>query len=142
MEKNGQFRFTPPTHALAAFHQALMEHAAEGGVKARGARYWANRDVLVGAMRELGFETLLEDQQSGPIIQTFLTPADSNFSFEPFYEALRARGFAIYPGKLTERDTFRIGTIGQLDETVMRHAVAAIRDVLAEMGGTSGAPAR
>ena len=141
MEKNGQFRFTPPTHALAAFHQALMEHAAEGGVKARGARYWANRDVLVGAMRELGFETLLDDQQSGPIIQTFLTPADGHFSFEPFYEALRARGFAIYPGKLTERDTFRIGTIGQLDETVMRQAVAAIRDVLAEMGVTSGAPA-
>jgi 2-aminoethylphosphonate-pyruvate transaminase len=142
MEKNGQFRFTPPTHALAAFHQALMEHAAEGGVKARGGRYWANRDVLVGAMRELGFETLLDDEQSGPIIQTFLTPADSNFSFEPFYEALRSRGFAIYPGKLTERDTFRIGTIGQIDETIMRQAVAAIRDVLAEMGVTSGAPAR
>jgi 2-aminoethylphosphonate-pyruvate transaminase len=142
MEKNGQFRFTPPTHTLAAFHQALMEHAAEGGVKARGARYWANRDVLVSAMRELGFETLLRDEQSGPIIQTFLTPANPNFSFEPFYEALRLRGFAIYPGKLTERDTFRIGTIGQIDEDVMRRAVAAIRDVLAEMGVQSGAPVR
>jgi 2-aminoethylphosphonate-pyruvate transaminase len=142
MEKNGQFRFTPPTHALAAFHQALMEHAAEGGVKARGARYCTNRDVLVSAMRELGFETLLSDAESGPIIQTFLTPADPNFSFESFCEALRLRGFAIYPGKLTERDTFRIGTIGQIDETVMRHAVAAIRDVLADMAVTSGAPAR
>ena len=142
MEKNGQFRFTPPTHALAAFHQALVEHSKEGGVKGRGARYWANRDVLLRAMRELGFETLLPDEQSGPIIQTFLTPAHANFSFEPFYEALRLRGFAIYPGKLTERDTFRIGTIGQLDESVMRRAVAAIRDVLAEMGVESGAPAR
>ncbi|MFW6076602.1 MAG: 2-aminoethylphosphonate--pyruvate transaminase [Hyphomicrobiales bacterium] len=141
MEKNGQFRFTPPTHTLAAFHQALMEHASEGGVKARGARYWTNRDVLVAAMRDLGFETLLSDDQSGPIIQTFLTPADPNFSFEPFYEALRLRGFAIYPGKLTKRDTFRIGTIGQIDEAVMRQAVAAIRDVMAEMGVTSGAPA-
>ena len=142
MEGNGQFRFTPPTHALAAFHQALMEHAAEGGVNARGARYWANRDVLVAAMRDLGFRTLLSDEHSGPIIQTFLTPADSNFKFEPFYEALRLRGFAIYPGKLTKQDTFRIGTIGQIDETVMRQAVAAIRDVLADMGVTSGAPAR
>jgi 2-aminoethylphosphonate-pyruvate transaminase len=141
MEANGQFRFTPPTHALAAFHQALMEHAAEGGVKARGERYWANRDVLVAAMRDLGFRTLLSDETSGPIIQTFLTPADSNFKFEPFYEALRLRGFAIYPGKLTKQDTFRIGTIGQIDETVMRQAVAAIRDVLAEMGVTTGAPA-
>jgi 2-aminoethylphosphonate-pyruvate transaminase len=141
MEANGQFRFTPPTHALAAFHQALMEHAAEGGVKARGARYATNREVLVTAMRDLGFQTLLSDAQSGPIIQTFLTPADSNFKFEPFYEALRLRGFAIYPGKLTKQDTFRIGTIGQIDETVMRHAVAAIRDVLADMGVTTGAPA-
>jgi 2-aminoethylphosphonate-pyruvate transaminase len=141
MEGNGQFRFTPPTHALAAFHQALMEHAAEGGVKARGARYWGNRDVLVAAMRDLGFRTLLSDESSGPIIQTFLTPADTNFKFEPFYEALRLRGFAIYPGKLTKQDTFRIGTIGQIDETVMRQAVAAIRDVLAEMGVTTGAPA-
>ena len=142
MEKNGQFRFTPPTHALAAFHQALMEHAAEGGVKARGERYLANRDVLVSGLRELGFETLLPDDQAGPIIQTFLSPADPKFSFEPFYEALRSRGFAIYPGKLTKRDTFRIGTIGQLDDTVMRQAVAAIRDVLAEMGVGSGAPAK
>jgi 2-aminoethylphosphonate-pyruvate transaminase len=142
MEKNGQFRFTPPTHTLAAFHQALMEHAAEGGVKARGGRYWTNRDVLVKGMRGLGFETLLADEQAGPIIQTFLTPADPNFSFEAFYEALRLRGYAIYPGKLTERDTFRIGTIGQIDETVMAAAVAAIRDVLADMGVKSGAPAR
>ena len=142
MEKNGQFRFTPPTHALAAFHQALIEHAAEGGVTARGERYWRNREVLVSGMRELGFETLLAEEHSGPIIQTFLTPADARFSFEPFYEALRLRGFAIYPGKLTRRDTFRIGTIGQLDETVMRAALAAIRDVLSEMGVTSGAPAK
>ncbi len=142
MEKNGQFRFTPPTHALAAFHQALIEHAQEGGVEARGRRYWRNREVLVSAMRELGFDTLLTDEQSGPIIQTFLTPADPLFSFEPFYEALRLRGFAIYPGKLTQQDTFRIGTIGQLDETVMRAAVAAIRDVLSEMGVTSGAPTK
>jgi 2-aminoethylphosphonate-pyruvate transaminase len=142
MESNGQFRFTPPTHTLAAFHQALMEHAAEGGVTARGDRYLTNRTVLVDAMRELGFETLLSDEESGPIIQTFLTPGDANFSFEPFYEALRSRGFAIYPGKLTERDTFRIGTIGQIDEHVMRQAVAAIREVLADMGVTSGAPAR
>lgn len=142
MEKNGQFRFTPPTHALAAFHQALTEHAAEGGVTARGERYWRNREVLVAGMRELGFETLLAEEHSGPIIQTFLTPADGRFSFEPFYEALRLRGFAIYPGKLTKRDTFRIGTIGQLDDNVMRAAVAAIRDVLSEMGVTSGAPAR
>ncbi len=142
MEKNGQFRFTPPTHALVAFHQALREHAAEGGVKARRARYAANRDALIDGMRTLGFETLLDDTQAGPIIQTFLTPADPNFDFETFYEALRARGYAIYPGKLTRTPSFRIGTIGKLDEAVMHGVVQAIKEVMREMGVTSAAPAR
>lgn len=142
MEKNGQFRFTPPTHALVAFHQALKEHAAEGGVTGRGERYGDNRDELISGMRALGFETLLDDVEAGPIIQTFLTPADPNFDFETFYQALRARGYAIYPGKLTKQPSFRIGTIGKLDRKVMRGVVQAIREVLKEMGVASAAPAR
>lgn len=141
MAKNGQFRFTPPTHALVAFHQALKEHAAEGGVAARGARYGANRDALIEGMRALGFATLLDDGEAGPIIQTFLTPADPRFDFEVLYEALRARGYAIYPGKLTKQPSFRIGTIGKLDVTVMHGVVRAIREVMGEMGVISAAPA-
>jgi 2-aminoethylphosphonate-pyruvate transaminase len=133
LEKNGQFRFTPPTHALVAFHQALKEHEKEGGVEGRGARYRRNAEALVRGMREIGFETLLDDHQAGPIIQTFLTPRDLNFDFEMFYQALRARGFAIYPGKLTQRPTFRIGTIGQIDLEIIGRALKAIKEVLREM---------
>jgi 2-aminoethylphosphonate-pyruvate transaminase len=133
LEGNGQFRFTPPTHALVAFHQALREHAEEGGVEGRFNRYAANAETLVAGMRELGFTTLLDDSQAGPIIQTFLTPRDPNFQFEEFYEALRRRGFAIYPGKLTKRPSFRIGTIGKVDEEVMKRAVKAISEVLDQM---------
>ncbi len=140
LQANGQFRFTPPTHALVAFHQALKEHETQGGVAARGARYARNADVLIDGMREMGFSTLLGDGMAGPIIQTFLTPRDPNFHFESFYEALRKRGFAIYPGKLTKRPSFRIGTIGQVDENVMAAVLAAIRDVLEEMGATDLAP--
>jgi 2-aminoethylphosphonate-pyruvate transaminase len=142
MEKTGQFRFTPPTHALAAFHQALKEHAAEGGVEGRLERYRRNAAVLLRGMREMGFETLLAERDAGPIIQTFLTPADPKFEFERFYEGLRRRGYAIYPGKLTKCPSFRIGTIGQLDEMVMRGVLAAIREVLQEMGVTTTFPAR
>jgi len=141
MQKNGQFRFTPPTHALVAFHAALKAFIAEGGVEGRRERYAANRDVLVDGMRTLGFETLLPDTVAGPIIQTFLTPADAKFDFDTFYEALRARGYAIYPGKLTRTPSFRIGTIGRLDEAVMHGVVQAVREVLREMGVTSAAPA-
>jgi 2-aminoethylphosphonate-pyruvate transaminase len=140
LEANGQFRFTPPTHALAAFHQALREHEAQGGVAGRGARYARNAKLLLDGMRDMGFQTLLSDEQAGPIIQTFLTPRDPRFKFETFYEGLRARGFAIYPGKLTKTPSFRIGTIGNIDEKVILAALAAIRDVLAEMTVTDLAP--
>jgi len=140
LQANGQFRFTPPTHALVAFHQALKEFETEGGVAARGARYRKNAQVLVTGMRNMGFSTLLNDDEAGPIIQTFLTPRDPNFDFDRFYEALRERGFAIYPGKLTKRPSFRIGTIGKVDETVMTGVLKAISDVMAEMKVTDFAP--
>jgi 2-aminoethylphosphonate-pyruvate transaminase len=133
LEANGQFRFTPPTHALVAFHQALKEHAEQGGVIARGDRYSRNARALIHGMREMGFSTLLPDAMAGPIIQTFLMPRDPNFVFERFYEGLRQRGFAIYPGKLTKLPSFRIGTIGQIDDRVIRGVLQAIRDVLREM---------
>ena len=141
MERTEQFRFTPPTHALVAFHEALLQHEAEGGVAARLARYTRNREVVLQAMRELGFETLLDDADAGPIIQTFLTPGDPNFDFGVFYEELRKRGYAIYPGKLTKRDSFRIGTIGQLDETVLLGVADAISDVFRLMNVKNLKPA-
>ena len=140
LEANGQFRFTPPTHALVAFHQAMQEHAAEGGVVARGQRYARNAQALVKGMRAMGFATLLSDHEAGPIIQTFLTPRDPNFDFEKFYEELRLRGYAIYPGKLTKRPSFRIGTIGKVDDKVMTGVLAAISAVLREMNVTDLAP--
>jgi 2-aminoethylphosphonate-pyruvate transaminase len=140
LEANGQFRFTPPTHALVAFRQALRELESEGGVVARGARYRRNASVLVNGLRALGIVPLLGDTAAGPIIQTFLNPQDSNFNFDRFYDALRAKGFAIYPGKLTKRDSFRIGTIGCLDDRVMERVVLAINDVLKDMRVRDFAP--
>ncbi|MBM1219997.1 2-aminoethylphosphonate--pyruvate transaminase [Ponticoccus sp. SC2-23] len=140
MEKTGQWRFTPPTHAVAAFIEALRAHEAEGGVAARGARYARNRDVMVAGMRGLGFETLLEDRWLSPIIVTFFCPADPAFDFARFYDLMKARGFIIYPGKLTVVDSFRIGCIGQMDEAVMQAVVAAADAALKDMGVTSAAP--
>jgi 2-aminoethylphosphonate-pyruvate transaminase len=140
MDKTGQWRFTPPTHIVAAFLHALDLHEAEGGVPARGARYANNRDVMVGGMRDLGFETLLADRWLSPIIVTFFCPADPNFTFQGFYDAMKARGFIIYPGKLTVVDSFRIGVIGQMDEHVMRRVVDAARAALTDMNVSSAAP--
>ncbi len=141
MEANGQWRFTPPTHCILAFDQALTEFEAEGGVAGRGGRYRDNCRILVEGMRALGFQTLLPDALQAPIIVTFHMPSDPNFDFAAFYDGLRARGYVIYPGKLTVADTFRIGCIGRLGEGVMRGALAAIEEVLAELRVTSCPPA-
>ena len=140
MNKTGQWRFTPPTHVVAAFLVALRLHEAEGGVVGRGNRYFENRDVVVSGMRELGFETLLKDRWLSPIIVTFFCPSDENFIFEKFYELMKNKGFIIYPGKLTAVDSFRVGCIGQMDENVMLQVVAAAKGTLEEMGVTSAAP--
>ncbi len=141
MEKTGQWRFTPPTHVMVALDQAIQEHAAEGGVAGRGARYRRNCRVLVDGMRAMGFETLLADALQAPIIVTFRMPADPNFRFDSFYDRLSQRGYVIYPGKLTVADSFRIGCIGRLGEPEIRGVLEAIRAILNEMGIRRCAPA-
>jgi 2-aminoethylphosphonate-pyruvate transaminase len=141
LEGNGQWRFTPPTHVLAAFDQAIAEFEDEGGVPARNGRYTENCRTLVEGMRNLGFETLLPDELQAPIIVTFHMPADPKFDFAAFYDRLAARGYVIYPGKLTVAPTFRIGCIGQLFREDMETALAVIRETLNAMGVTQCAPA-
>jgi 2-aminoethylphosphonate-pyruvate transaminase len=141
MEKNGQWRFTPPTHVIFAFESALEQFEAAGGVAGRNARYSENCRILVDGMRALGFETLLPDHLQTPTIVTFHMPADPNFRFQAFYDSLRDKGFVIYPGKLTVAESFRIGCIGNLGTEEMEAAMDAIRSTLAEMGVETGTPA-
>lgn len=140
MQKTRQWRFTPPTHCILAFAQALAEFDDEGGVDGRGRRYRDNCNILVRGMREMGFETLLPDTLQAPIIVTFHTPADTRFDFDFFYERLGQQGYVIYPGKLTVADSFRMGCIGRLDASHMRGALEAVRRTLAEMQVTNCAP--
>jgi 2-aminoethylphosphonate-pyruvate transaminase len=141
-ERTGQYRFTPPIHVIVSFHQALEEFLAEGGVAGRGGRYAENCRVLIDGMRALGFEPLLADRLQAPIIVTFRMPADPRFVFQAFYDKLKDRGYVIYPGKLTVAESFRIGCIGRLYPDQMRGAVAAIGDILREMGVSSLKPAK
>ena len=133
MEKNKQWRFTPPTHVLAAFNQAIKEHEKEGGVQGRYNRYKNNCDIICNGMKELGFEQLLPENLQAPIIITFKQPNDSNFNFDKFYNALSDKNFLIYPGKLTVAETFRIGCIGDLNDNDMKETLSAIKEVIQEL---------
>jgi 2-aminoethylphosphonate-pyruvate transaminase len=132
-EKNGQFRYTPPTHSILAFEQALKELSQEGGVAARGARYQRNHHILVEGMQRLGFRVYLPPGVQSYIITAFHYPADTKFTFADFYSRLSEKGYIIYPGKISQADTFRIGSIGRLFEADMRALLAAIAEVLQEM---------
>ncbi|MET3999353.1 2-aminoethylphosphonate--pyruvate transaminase [Marinobacterium sp. MBR-109] len=140
LAKTGQWRYTPPTHVVAAFLQALKEHATEGGIVGRHARYQRNQQRLVAGMRRMGFETLLSDEWLSPIIITFFSPGHPNFDFQAFYDRMKARGFIIYPGKLTEEDSFRLGCIGQLHDVQIDAVLAAVAAVLDELQIPNGAP--
>lgn len=141
MEANKQWRFTPPTHVIAAFDSAISQYHAAGGVEGRNARYSNNCRILVEGMRALGFETLLPDDLQAPIIITFKMPADPAFVFEDFYDRLKDAGYVIYPGKLTVAPSFRIGCIGNLGEAEMNGALETIRKTLDDMGVENGVPA-
>ena len=134
LSKTGQYRFTPPIHVIVAFHQALEEFWAEGGVAGRGERYADNARILIDGMERLGFETLLPRVRQAPIIVTFRMPEDPSFVFQRFYDALKDRGYVIYPGKLTVAESFRIGCIGDLHAKDMSAFVGVVADVLDEMG--------
>lgn len=134
MEKNQQWRFTPPTHVILAFSQALDEYDDEGGVEGRGSRYQENCGTLVAGMREMGFKTLLSDDLQAPIIITFHMPSNPEFEFNAFYDGLREHGYVIYPGKLTVADSFRMGCIGRLGIEQMHGALQAVADILSRFG--------
>lgn len=134
LQRNGQWRFTPPTQVLLALDRALDEFDREDGVEGRGRRYRRNCDLLIGGMRELGFETLLPGHLQAPIIVTFRMPKHPRFDFNAFYDRLREQGYVIYPGKLTVADSFRIGCIGRLGEAEMNGALAAVRHALDALG--------
>jgi 2-aminoethylphosphonate-pyruvate transaminase len=133
-EKNGQFRFTPPTHTLVAFRQALEELRAEGGVNARAERYRNNYETLIEGMRQMGFKEYLKPELQGYIITSFLYPEDSNFSFEEFYESLNQKDCVIYPGKVSDANCFRIGNIGRIFKADIRKLLDAISHTIDQMG--------
>jgi 2-aminoethylphosphonate-pyruvate transaminase len=136
-----QFRFAPPTHTVIALREALREYVSEGGIDGRSKRYRRNADVLRERLKALGFQMLLPDSDAAPVVQTVLAPKSVHFDFQRFYLALRAKGFVIAPGMLNTRQTFRIGCMGKVDETVMLQLVKAIEDVMRDMDVRSFAPA-
>jgi 2-aminoethylphosphonate-pyruvate transaminase len=128
-EADGQWRFTPPVQVVAGLVEALRLLEDEGGPVARLARYRRRFDRLAAGLEALGYSLYLDRALQGPIIATFRPRPDRPFDFDALYSRLAAQGLVIYPGKLTDTPTFRVGCIGALRDSDFDALVAAIAEV-------------
>lgn len=134
MEKcGGKWRFTSPTHVVKAFDEALKELEEEGGIPARHERYKNNQRRLLTGMKELGFKPLLDEELHSPIITSFNYPAEGNFSFKSFYDFMKKEGYVLYPGKISQADTFRIGNIGDVEVSDIEKMLLSVKKYLNAM---------
>lgn len=134
MNKDGKWRFTSPTHVVLAFAKAIEELKEEGGIKAREKRYYDNNRLLIQEMKKFGIQPYIDEKHQGPIITTFFYPENCNFSFQEMYTFIKERGYAIYPGKVTEADTFRIGNIGEIYEEDIVKLMGIFKDFFVARG--------
>src|SRR5258708_8026140 len=137
MEKTTQWRYTPPTHVVAALDAALAQYLDEGGLAARGARYASNCRTLIDRLAKLGLRSFLPTAIQAPIILTFYAPDTPGYAFKSLHDAVNAHGYILYPGKLTKVETFRVGCMGQLGERGMTGAVEPVGKRLAERRGAA-----
>lgn len=129
-ENSGKWRFTSPTHIVRAFAQAIKELDQEGGIAQRFARYSENHRILVSGMAQLGIKTILAPEDQSPIITAFYSPTHPDYSFDRFYSSLKNKGFVIYPGKVTDLNTFRIGNIGDIMPADMERLINCIKEAM------------
>lgn len=134
MEADGKWRFTSPTHVVLAFAKALEELKEEGGIQARYARYVENNAILIAELAKLGFKPYVGAEHQGPIITTFFYPENKKYTFQEMYQYIKDRGYAIYPGKVTDAETFRIGNIGEIYPEDMHKVCSIIEEFLQEKG--------
>ncbi|MBQ6360753.1 MAG: 2-aminoethylphosphonate--pyruvate transaminase [Lachnospiraceae bacterium] len=129
---DGKWRFTSPTHVVLAFAKAMEEMKEEGGIPARSKRYYDNNRFLIEEMEKLGYKTYIDREHQGPIITTFFYPENCSYTFKEMYEFIKERGYAIYPGKVTEAETFRIGNIGEIYKEDIEKLIAIYKEFLSD----------
>ena len=133
MERTTQWRFTPPTHVVAALDQAIAQYLEEGGLAARGGRYARNCAAVIAGLGALGLRPFLSPEVQSPIIVTFHAPAHPSYDFKTFYQEVKNRGYILYPGKLTQVETFRVGCMGHFGDDGILGAIAAVAETLKAM---------
>ncbi|MDO7905616.1 2-aminoethylphosphonate--pyruvate transaminase [Paenibacillus sp. JX-17] len=132
-QQTSQMRFTPPVQTLYALHQALDELIQEG-VAARYARYCRSWDRLQEGLHALGLRTLVSEEVNAKLLISVIEPLHDHYHFQELHDHLYQKGVTIYPGKLSQQRTFRIGVIGAVNADDIDHCLGYIEEYLTMIG--------
>lgn len=129
LETRRQMRFTPPVQTAYALNQALDEFFQETGER-RYRRYTESWETLIEGLKRLGFRMLIPVEQQSHLLTAVVEPEDPNYDFEQMHDFLLDRGFTIYPGKISKKNTFRIANIGAIDKTDIEDFLTVLEDYI------------
>ena len=132
-ERTGEMHFTPPVQTIYATIQALNEYWREGEEEK-----WARHTRVYNAINEgldmLGFRQVIPKELRAGLVSTAIYPDDPHWCFESVHDYCYERGFTIYPGKISDTNSFRLCALGAIDEKDIRDFFIVFRDALVQNG--------
>ena len=124
-----QSRFTPPVQTFYALRQAILETKVET-IEKRFERFSKCWNILVDAVKEIGLEMIVKEENQSHFITAILNPDSPNYDFDEFHDYVKSFGFTIYPGKLGNTGTFRIANMGDIKPEEMNEFIKIFKDYI------------
>lgn len=128
-EKTGQMHFTPPVQTVYAAVQGLKEYFAEGET-AKWERHKRVFEAIHAGLDELGFKDVIRREWQSGLVVSVLYPDDPNWDFMKVHDYCYERGFTIYPGKIASTNTFRLCSLGAIDEADIKAFFKVFKEAL------------
>lgn len=128
-EKTGEMHFTPPVQTVYAAIQALKEYYEEGE-EAKWARHLRVNKAIHEGLATLGLKEAIDPSIQSGLVVSVLYPDNPEWSFQKIHDYCYERGFTIYPGKITTSNTFRLCSLGAIDEDDIKDFFIVLHDAL------------
>lgn len=132
-EKNGEMRFTPPVQTVYAALQGLKEYYEEGETPKYERHLRVNKAIHEG-LDKLGLKEAIRPEIQSGLVVSVLYPEDPRWDFGKVHDYCYERGFTIYPGKISTSDTFRLCSLGAIDENDIKDFFAVFTEALDKLG--------
>lgn len=113
--KTGEMHFTPPVQTIYSVKQALKEYWEEGE-REKWNRHTRVFQAIHEGIERLGFRCLIDRKLQSGLVVAVHYPDDDNWDFQKIHDYCYMRGFTIYPGKISGKDSFRLCALGAINE--------------------------